>query len=260
MSLHYTAIFALGGAIAWATLSSSPTRHNQKNMQPKLVWISFLLAFTALLPLINPVGSALIFVGLVGPESGEVYWQLARKIAIATIVFLIVIEFLGSLLLSFFGISLPVVQVTGGIVIAATAWSLLFENDAGVNARKKNEEIAGTGAKDDDDLDGKIFYPFTFPITAGPGTLVVMLTLSARVSNKDLYETAAGHAGIVLAVVVLSASVYFCYAYAPRLINAVSPSTVHGILRVIAFILMCIGVQIAWNGISMLGATLANHK
>jgi multiple antibiotic resistance protein len=229
-------------------------------MQPKLVWISFLLAFTALLPLINPVGSALIFLGLVGDEPVEVYRQLARKIALATIVFLVVIEFLGSLLLSFFGISLPVVQVTGGMIIVATAWSLLFENDASVNTRKKNEEIAGSGSSDDGDLAGKIFYPFTFPITAGPGTLVVMLTLSARLSNKGLAETAAGHAGLVLAGIVLCACVYFCYGYAPRLIKAVSPSTVHGILRVIAFILMCIGVQIAWNGVSMLGASLTNHK
>jgi multiple antibiotic resistance protein len=228
-------------------------------MHPKSVWLSFLLAFTALLPLINPIGSALIFLGLVGDEPVAVYRQLARKIAIATVVFLVGIEFLGSLLLSFFGISLPVVQLTGGIVIAATAWSLLFENDANENARKKNAEI-GNGSEDDDDLAGKIFYPFTFPITAGPGTLVVMLTLSARVSNKGLVETAAGHAGIVLATIVLSASVYFCYAYAPRLIRAVSPSTVHGILRVIAFLLMCIGVQIAWNGIALLVATLTNHK
>jgi multiple antibiotic resistance protein len=64
----------------------------------------------------------------------------------------------------------------------------------------------------------------------------------------------------VLATAVLSASVYFCYGYAPKLIKAVSPSTVHGILRVIAFILMCIGVQIAWNGISMLGESFVNHK
>jgi multiple antibiotic resistance protein len=228
-------------------------------MEPKSVWISFLLAFTALLPLINPIGSALIFLGLVGDEPPSTYRRLARKIAVATIAFLVVIEFLGSLILSFFGISLPVVQLTGGIIIAATAWSLLFENDAGANARKKNEEIAGNGARDCT-LEGKIFYPFTFPITAGPGTLVVMLTLSARVSNKGLSETAEGHLGIVLAALVLSASVYFCYGWAPRLIKAVSASTVHGILRVIAFILMCIGVQIAWNGVSMLGVALMKHK
>src|ERR1700678_3205254 len=228
-------------------------------MYPKSVWLSFLLAFTALLPLISPIGSAVIFLGLVGDEPVAVYRQLARKIAIATIAFLVGIEFLGSLLLSFFGISLPVVQLTGGIVIAATAWSLLFENDANANARKKNAEMCN-GSEGDDNLAGKIFYPFTFPITAGPGTLVVMLTLSARVSNKGLAETSAGHLGIVLAAAILSASVYFSYAYAPKVIKAVSASTVHGILRVIAFILMCIGVQIAWNGISMLGTTLLNHK
>src|SRR5271165_4134533 len=127
-------------------------------MQPKSVWISFLLAFTALLPLINPIGSALIFLGLVGNEPAATYRRLARKIAVATIAFLVIIEFLGSLILSFFGISLSVVQLTGGIVIAATAWSLLFENDAGANARKKNEEIAGAS---DCALEGKIFYPFT---------------------------------------------------------------------------------------------------
>jgi multiple antibiotic resistance protein len=237
----------------WFTIEKMPFRS---------AWISFLLAFTALLPLINPIGSALVLLGLVGDEPSAVYRNLARKITIASIVFLIVIEFLGSLILSFFGISLPVVQVTGGAVIVATAWSLLFEKDAGANARNKNMEIGPNGSDgdggEDDDLDGKIFYPFTFPITAGPGTLVVMLTLSARVPTKDLPQMVAGHAGIVLAALVVCGSVYFCYAYAPRLVKAVSPSTVHGILRVIAFILMCIGVQIAWNGISMLGKSLTN--
>jgi multiple antibiotic resistance protein len=235
----------------WFTIEKMPFRS---------AWISFLLAFTALLPLINPIGSALVFLGLVGDESIPVYKHLARKIAMATIVFLIVIEFLGSLILNFFGISLPVVQLTGGIIIAATAWSLLFEKDAGANARNKKMEIGANGSPEDDGLDGKIFYPFTFPITAGPGTLVVMLTLSAQVSTKSLPATVAGHIGIILAAVVLCGSVYFCYAYAPRLIRAISPSTVHGVLRVIAFILMCIGVQIAWNGISMLGRNLINSR
>lgn len=225
-----------------------------------LLWTSFLLAVTALLPLINPAGSALVFLGLVGDESAAVYRGLARRVAVATFGFLIVIEFLGALLLSFFGLSLPVVQVAGGLVITATAWSLLFEKDASAGARNKHQEIAEGEAADDSDLQGKIFYPFTFPITAGPGTLVVMITLSAHVSAKNLSTSAEAHAGIVLAAAVLSASVYLCYGYAPRLIKAVSASTVHGILRVIAFVLMCIGVQITWNGIALLGRTLLAHK
>src|ERR1700743_3396646 len=128
-------------------------------MHPESVWLSFLLAFTALLPLINPIGSALLFLWLVGDAAAVLYRQLARKIAIATIAFLIIIEFLGSLILSFFGISLPVVQLTGGIIIVATAWALLFENDANANARKKNAEFAGSGSIYDA-LSDKIFYPF----------------------------------------------------------------------------------------------------
>jgi multiple antibiotic resistance protein len=221
---------------------------------------SFILALTALLPLINPIGSALVFLGLVGDEPAEVYRQLARKIAVATFGFLLVIEFIGSRVLNFFGISLPIVEITGGIVIAATAWALLFEKDANAGNRGKREEIEGSAPIEDDDLNGKIFYPFTFPITAGPGTLVVMITLSAHASVSSLVGTAEGYGGIAIAAAVLGASVYLCYGYAPRLIKAVSPATVHGILRVMAFILMCIGAQIAWRGLSLLGVGSPVHQ
>lgn len=223
------------------------------------IWKSFLLAFTALLPLINPLGSAIIFLGLVGDEPAAVFRQLARKIAFATFGFLVVIEFLGSVILRFFGISLPIVQVTGGVVIAATAWAILFERDAGANNRSKRQEIEGCTPPDNVDLDGKIFYPLTFPITAGPGTLVIMLTLGAHASQNDLAGEVAGYSGIAIASAVLCAAVYVCYAYAPKLTNSVAPSTVHGILRVVAFILMCLGVQIAWNGIALLAPGLVGH-
>ena len=210
-----------------------------------------------LLPLINPIGSALIFLGLVRDEPADVYRQLARKIAFSTLGFLLIIEFLGSLLLGFFGITLPIVQITGGIVIAATAWALLFEKDANAGNRAKHQEIEGSAPGEDEDLNGKIFYPFTFPITAGPGTLVVTITLSAHSAANSLIARTESYGGIALAAAVLSASVYLCYGYAPKLIKAVSPATVHGILRVMAFILMCIGVQIAWNGMSLLGVVLS---
>ncbi len=93
---------------------------------------------------------------------------------------------------------------------------------------------------------------FTFPITSGPGTLVGLLTITARISSKVISKDILGHVGVFLAIVVLSVLVYFCYAYAPKITKAIPPSTAHGILRVVAFILLCIGVQIAWNGLSVL--------
>ncbi len=217
-----------------------------------LLWTSFLIAFSVLLPLINPLGSALVFLGLTGEAPASVYRSLARRIAINNVIFLVIIELLGATILRFFGISLPIVQLSGGIVIAAMGWSVLNERDARANSRNKQEETEVRDETKLEDLEHKVFYPFTFPITSGPGTLVAVLTLTAHISDKDISKNIQAHVGVFLAVVLLSLLVYFCYAYAPKITKVIPPSTAHGILRVIAFILLCIGVQIAWNGLSVL--------
>jgi multiple antibiotic resistance protein len=219
-------------------------------------WTAFLLAFSALLPIINPLGSALVFLGLVGKAPPALYRSLARRIAVNNILFLGAIEVLGSAILSFFGISLPIVEVAGGIVISAIAWGVLNENDSGASVRQKQEETVELNDSRFSVLNEKLFYPFTFPITSGPGTLVTMLTLSAHISRRTLSSNLLGHSGIFAAVVVVSVLVYVCYAYAPIITTKVSRSTAHGILRVIAFIMLCIGVQIAWNGLYVLLKTL----
>jgi multiple antibiotic resistance protein len=83
-----------------------------------------------------------------------------------------------------------------------------------------------------------------------------LLTLTAHISDRVISKDILAHVGVFLAVVVLSVLVYFCYAYAPKITKVISPSTAHGILRVVAFILLCIGVQIAWNGLAELLATV----
>jgi multiple antibiotic resistance protein len=217
-----------------------------------LFWNYFVLSFSALLPLINPLGSALIFVGLVGQAPVPVYHSLSRHIAINTFLFLTIIDLIGSALLRFFGISLPIVQVAGGLVIAAIGWSML--NQQGNEASEEKRQAAEQMQADESggDLSQKAFYPFTFPITAGPGCIVVMLTLAAHTPQRPIKENLLAHAGLLLAIFVLSLSVYFCYGHAHRLADRISPSTAHGILRVMAFILLCIGVQIAWNGLAPL--------
>jgi multiple antibiotic resistance protein len=216
------------------------------------LWQSFLLAFSVLFPLINPLGSALVFLGLAGDAPPKVYHSLARRIAIDNIIFLAIIELLGAAILNFFGISLPIVQLSGGIVIAAMGWSVLNERDASADSRNRQEETEVRSETQTTALKQKAFYPFTFPVTSGPGTLVALLTLTAHISHRVISRDILAHVGIFLAVVVLSVLVYFCYAYAPQISKVVPPATAHGILRVIAFILLCIGVQIAWNGLAVL--------
>jgi multiple antibiotic resistance protein len=204
----------------------------------------FGLAFSALVPLVNPLGDALVFLGLVGSAPPAVYRRLARRIATSTTIFLIAIQAGGTLFLKFFGISLPVVQVSGGLALAAMGWKLL--NQERPSDSEKAPEVHGPVMGS---LEQKIFYPFTFPITAGPGCIVVMVTLSAHASAKGGLPMVMAHLGIVLAVVLLSSAVYLCYGNAPAITARISPQTSFGILRLIAFVLLCIGVQITSNGL-----------
>jgi multiple antibiotic resistance protein len=206
----------------------------------------FALAFSALFPVINPLGSSLVFLGMVGEASQKVFRNLARKIAISTALFLLVMDLAGALVLKLFGISLPVVQLAGGLVLASMGWKLLNEKDEDEHSRPAAQ------ASDPAELQNKIFYPFTFPVTAGPGVLVVTLTLSAHASKGTLLEALVAQAGVLTGMALMCLAVFIAYAYAPKITAKVSPSTAHGILRVIAFVLLCIGVQIAWNGLSSL--------
>jgi multiple antibiotic resistance protein len=217
-----------------------------------LLWKYFALGFSALLPLINPIGSAFVFLGLVGLAPPKVYRSLARKVALNTVVFFAVIELVGSSLLGFFGISLPIMQVSGGIVIAMIALSLLNQKDSAPSPEKTDAAAPAVTTAEIAALGNKAFYPFTFPITAGPGCIVVMLTLSIHAKMPSVTNTILAYSGLFLAGIILSACIYLCYAYAPRIARAISPSTAHGMLRVVAFILFCIGVQIFWNGLSVL--------
>ncbi|SEG55242.1 multiple antibiotic resistance protein [Bryocella elongata] len=224
------------------------------------IWTTFLLAFTALLPLINPLGTSLVFLGLAGEAPPDVYRRVARRIAINNLIFLAVVELLGAAILNFFGLSLPIVQLSGGLVIATIGWSTLNGADTSTPAGKRKEAGEPSSDATERALMSKAFYPFTFPVTSGPGTLVVMLTLTAHISNQSLSNKVFGHIGIFAAAAIMSLLVYLCYAYAVRLTKAVSQTTAHGMLRVMAFILLCIGVQIAWNGLSvLLKAILPTH-
>jgi multiple antibiotic resistance protein len=218
----------------------------------------FGLSFSALLPLINPVGDAFILLGMVGDAPTRVYRELAKRIAISTTLFLLVIELIGTALLKFFGIPLPILQVAGGLVLAVMGWKLLHRRD-GRQGRPDEPESRRTSPTVDS-LKRKIFYPFTFPLTADPACIVVMITLSAHASAKEMIPTLAAHAGIGLAVLALSVPVYLCYANAPVITARVSTDTANGILRVIAFVLLCIGVHILWNGAAAELSTLLSNK
>ena len=214
-------------------------------------WKAFLIALSALLPMVNPLGSALQLLPLVGDAPPAVYRNLAWRISIDNIIFLLIVEAGGAAILRFFGISIPIVEISGGLVIAGLGWSTLNRPDPEAKPDQDAGRKAAVSATEGRFVQ-KVFYPFTFPITSGPATVVTMLTLSAHASRPTLAANLLAHLGISLAAVVVTACVYGCYAYAPRLARMVAPGTVNGIVRIVSFIMFSIGVQIAWNGVSAL--------
>ena len=196
--------------------------------------------FAALMPLVNPFGTALLILALVGPQPAGVYRHLAGKVAWMMMAFVLVVELIGQWLLHFFGISLPMLQLGGGLTLAAMGWRTL--------AGGEQTAAAGASTASESAVLQQAFYPYTFPLTVGPGVVVVLLTLSAHATGPTLEATMLAHLGILLGAALQALLVYVCYRFAPRLGDRLSHTAINGVQQLMAFILLCIGGQIAWGG------------
>jgi len=212
---------------------------------------SILLIFSALFPIVNPIGGSPIFLLLTQEYSADDRKLLARRVAINSFVLLIAAVSVGTHILSFFGISLPVVQVGGGLVVVSTGWAMLTRSDPGASGdRGQMHQAVST-----QDILNKAFYPLTLPLTVGPGSISIAVTLGAN-EPRRLGANLIGLLAAAVGALLIALSVYICYAYADRLAAALGRRGMDVILRLSAFLLVCIGVQILWNGVKALLKTL----
>ena len=209
---------------------------------------SILLIVSALFPIVNPIGGSPVFLLLTEDYSRESRKLLARRVAINSFILLIVSMVVGTHILSFFGISLPVVQVGGGLIVVSTGWAMLTRNDQ-VDRGKTHQNVT------QQDILRNAFYPLTLPLTVGPGSISIAITLGAN-EPRHLGANVLALATAAIGAALIAATIYICYGYADRLAAAVGPSGMNVILRLSSFLLVCIGVQILWNGVSALVKTL----
>jgi multiple antibiotic resistance protein len=212
---------------------------------------SILLIVSALFPLVNPIGGSPLFLLLTQEYATQERKLLARRVAVNSFILLIVSFVVGTHILSFFGISLPVVQVGGGLIVVSTGWAMLTKSDPGAGGDRGQMHQT----VDVNQLFQKAFYPLTLPLTVGPGSISIAITLGAN-EPRHLGANLLAILSASIASALIALSVYLCYGYADRLAAAVGPSGMNVILRLSAFLLMCIGVQILWNGVSALVKTL----
>jgi multiple antibiotic resistance protein len=211
-----------------------------------LIINAFFLIYAGLFPIVNPVGSAPIFLGLTQQSTGAERHGLAARVAINGFLLLLGSLFVGSYLLEFFGITIPVVRIGGGFVVAAFGWKLLNEPGA------LTEHHAQGDAQASEPIDS--FYPLTMPLTIGPGSISTAITLGSQRPevSGDVLNLALVGAGAVAGLIAIATTIYFCYRFADRIVSALGASGTNVFIRLSAFIMLCIGIQIVWNGYSAL--------
>jgi multiple antibiotic resistance protein len=206
---------------------------------------SILLILSALFPIVNPLGGSPIFLSLTNDYPATARRLLARKVAMNSFILLISSVLIGTHILNFFGISIPVVQVGGGLIVISNGWAML--------ARKEEPDRGGDVQRKVNlqDIFRNAFYPLTLPLTVGPGSISVAITLGANLPH----HLGANLLAILTAVIgsaLVAASIFLCYGFSDRLAAAIGESGMSIILRLSSFLLVCIGVQIMWNGASAL--------
>jgi multiple antibiotic resistance protein len=199
------------------------------------------LAVAALLPIVNPLGSAAMYLQLTAGLAHEERRRLDRLVVFDAFVLLLGATLLGAYVLDFFGISIPAVQLAGGIVVCSIAWPLLVGPDTSGQAQEGTVQAFAEWRL-------RAFYPLAMPITVGPGSLSVALTLGAN-QSPGVRAAALTLMAHVLGILIVVLVVYLCYRYGDRLLRKLGPTGVSVLTRLLAFILLCIGVQIAWNGL-----------
>ena len=205
-----------------------------------------LLVVAAMFPIVNPIGNTPIFLSLTRGLSSQGRFALARMIAINGLMLIVISIFVGTHILAFFGISLPVVQVGGGLVVISTGWTLLRRpDDDDVDASEVRRDC------DEKNYSRQAFYPLTLPLTVGPGSISVAIAVGANRREGSEWQWPL-IAGMLLGSALIAASIYLSYRFAERLGRALGESAMNVIIRLSSFILVCIGVQILWNGLSAL--------
>jgi multiple antibiotic resistance protein len=205
---------------------------------------AFAVTFVALFPVVNPIGDAPIFLALTQSYPQSVRTILARKIAFYGFILLAASFLFGTVILDFFGISLAIIRIAGGMVVTATGWTLLNEDDS-----SSDDSIGESKPGTLESAMGRAFYPLTLPITVGPGCISIAITLGAHMKHEAGPIWERGYVSALIGMFALCLLVSICYSRADRLVRMLGKSGTAILTRLSAFILLAIGVQIIWDGL-----------
>lgn len=203
---------------------------------------AFLAVFAGLFPIVNPPGAAPFFLGATAGCSTRTRHELAGRVAIGCFLVMTVSLFVGSNVLAFFGLSIPAIQIGGGLLVMSAGWQLLNRTQ-----RPTPDTVETDTAVSDASARQHWFVPLTMPMTVGPGTISVAITLGSKAAGAPQFLLLA--IGALAALLAITLLIYLCYRYGEAILNRLGAGGVDVVQRLAAFILLCLGVQIVINGI-----------
>jgi multiple antibiotic resistance protein len=216
-----------------------------------------LLIVAALFPIINPPAAAFIVLSLTPHATLAERADMARRIAVNSFVILLASLSVGAYLLSFLGISIPVLRVAGGFIIAMAGWNLLQASDDDPGDDPGEKAQPDTASHRRVSLNAKAFYPLTLPVTVGPGAISVAIALGTGTPRSGLQPV--HFIGVGVALALLCITIYLCVRFVANVQRLLGPSGTQVAMRLFAFAIFCIGVQILWLGLSELLNSLHAH-
>ncbi len=213
---------------------------------------TFLLAFGALFSIVNPLSGAFIFFGATEELEARVRAAVSSWVAIYAFCIVTASLYVGAYVLSFFGVTIPVLRVAGGIVVAASGWRMLSQPDATEQRRSETPAPRSISVPPS----RLAFYPLTMPLTTGPGTISVAISIGASRPSGFHASSVEFFVQTLAAVALLCLLVYVSYRNSARLAELIGPTGTTIVVRLSAFLLFCIGIQVLWNGAAELLGTL----
>ena len=208
---------------------------------------SFVAVFAALFPIINPLGDGPLFLNMVQGCSENVRKKLARSVSINCFFLLFGSMLIGPQLLLFFGISLSALKLAGGAVVIGVGWNLLNQQGSSDHNTTSSSGVTDVTAA------GSAFFPLTMPLTVGPGSIATAISLAAGAQNeKDFHWLVELPAviGATSALIALSLVIYLVYRESSGIQRLLGANGTNVLMRLLAFILLAIGVQIFLGGLN----------
>jgi multiple antibiotic resistance protein len=190
--------------------------------------------FLALFPIVDPPGGIPIFFAMTSSWTDEERRQTALKTSLWVFVILVSFLFFGRFVLFFFGISLPVLKIAGGLIVANTAWGMVTSTSR-ITPEETHE------AKDKEDIS---LAPLAMPLMSGPGSIGVVMALAAHVDNASSYI------GMIIGIAAVALSVLLAFWLGGPLVRRLGPSAVGAINKIFGFLILAIAVQLVWDGVA----------